>query len=63
MKESKEGAEREGIRWKYSWDLTRREECPARREMSMLGSIAECLRAWAVASNRPVLYPGSATLN
>lgn len=49
MKLSKEGAKRGGIRWKYSWDLTRRERCPANREISMLGSIVELSRAWAIA--------------
>lgn len=41
MKESKEGMEREGIRWKYSLDLTGREEYPANREISISGSVAE----------------------
>lgn len=30
-------------------------------EIRMLGSDPEWLRAWVVASNRPDLYPGSAT--
>lgn len=41
MKESKEGDDRWGIRWKYSWDLTGREEYLDNREISMSGSVAE----------------------
>lgn len=42
-------------------ELDRKEGASATREIYMLGSVVEWLRAWTVASSRPKLYPGLAT--